>query len=157
MPDNHNVFTGLPSVHVERLGGFLEVLTDGPKSLATLAATLHLALNDLLPIVDGVRLLGFAEVGEGKIVPTDVGRLFMEASIEQRKALFRQQVLAHCPMIVDLLELLRKNRSIDGDRVLEKLSQTFPDGEARQQLATVVEWGRYAELFVYEQGRLRLE
>ena len=42
---------------------------------------------------------------------------------------------------------------------MEELEEAFSGGEARRQFETVVDWGRYAELFSYDDasGELRLD
>jgi NitT/TauT family transport system ATP-binding protein len=36
------------------------------------------------------------------------------------------------------------------DTVIERLEQAFSPVEARRQLDTAIDWGRYAELFAYD-------
>jgi NitT/TauT family transport system ATP-binding protein len=36
------------------------------------------------------------------------------------------------------------------DGVLQSLEQSFSPDEARRQLDTAIDWGRYAELFAYD-------
>jgi len=45
------------------------------------------------------------------------------------------------------------------DALLESLEQRFSPAEARRQLDTAVDWGRYAELFAYDddEGEFFLE
>lgn len=40
--------------------------------------------------------------------------------------------------------------TVDAERILDELEVTFTGGEARRQFETVVDWGRYAELFTYD-------
>ena len=49
--------------------------------------------------------------------------------------------------------------TIEAEGVLDDLEHSFSGGEARRQFETVVDWGRYAELFTYDDkaGELRLD
>jgi NitT/TauT family transport system ATP-binding protein len=49
--------------------------------------------------------------------------------------------------------------TVDAERILDELEGTFTGGEARRQFETVVDWGRYAELFTYDDsaGEIRLD
>jgi NitT/TauT family transport system ATP-binding protein len=48
---------------------------------------------------------------------------------------------------------------IDAKRILDELEEAFIGEEARRQFETVVDWGRYAELFTYDDsaGEIRLD
>jgi len=48
---------------------------------------------------------------------------------------------------------------IDADRIIDELAHSFSSEEARRQFETAVDWGRYAELFAYDDtsGELRLD
>jgi NitT/TauT family transport system ATP-binding protein len=58
------------------------------------------------------------------------------------------------------VKLLRRSEegALRADTVLTYLKQTFNDADARAQLDTAIDWGRYAELFEYDadSGRLYL-
>jgi NitT/TauT family transport system ATP-binding protein len=49
--------------------------------------------------------------------------------------------------------------TMEFDRVIEELEQGFSSEEARRQLETPIDWGRFAELFTYDQvaGEFRLD
>ena len=69
----------------------------------------------------------------------------------EKKALFRQSVLVDVDLIRRILRDLRASGGhLKEDRMLESLEQDFSDEEARLQLDTAIDWGRYAELFAYE-------
>ena len=66
----------LPHVRVGGISGLLELIVeqkDGIDDIPILAERLQLAVDDLLPILDGAVLLGFAEVADGDIKLTDIG------------------------------------------------------------------------------------
>ena len=150
----------LPHARAGGMAGFLEVLADhgGREDLHRLSHQLMLEADDLLPIVDACTLLGFVRVAEGDAEITDQGRAVAAADIQTRKKLVREALLAHVPLMSQMNSALQSKA--DGTMPLEffedLLDEHFSDDEARRQLETAIQWGRYAELFDYDSvtGRL---
>ncbi len=153
----------LPHVGIGALTGFIERLhaLGGREDLYELARDLHLEADDLLPLAEAADLLGFADIAEGDVFLTESGRRFAEAGVLEEKDLFKRQARGS-------IELLRQiERDLDAaeghrmpeDALLERLEQSFSQDEARRQLDTAIDWGRYAELFAYndERGEFYLE
>ncbi len=155
-------FAPLPHARVGGVSGLLELVDEqgGQHDIAELASDLHIDTDDLWQFLDAARLLGFAEIQNGVVALTPVGRAFVEADILQSKELFRRQALERAPMLRFIVNTLKgsKRGAMDADFFLDVLDEHFPVDEARRQLETAVEWGRYAELFEYDadQNRLRL-
>ncbi|XGV98382.1 MAG: AAA-associated domain-containing protein [Leptolyngbya sp. BL-A-14] len=151
----------LPHVRVGGISGLLELIgesTQGEADVYQVADRLRLTVDDLLPILEAADLLDFAEVTQGDIKLTDIGRDFATTTILRSKDLFRQQVLEHVPMLVSMVQTLREKRSgsMRADFFLDLLDEHFPHEEAERQFATAVDWGRYAELFEYDASEDRI-
>jgi len=151
----------LPHVRVGGISGLLELIVEQPQGkedIPKLAERLQLAVDDLLPILDGAVLLGFAKVTQGDVQVTDIGRDFATTTILRSKDLFQQQVLQNIPMLVSMVQTLREKRngSMRADFFLDLLDEHFPHAEAERQFATAIDWGRYAELFEYDSREERL-
>ncbi len=155
--------TPLPQARVGTLVGLLELLAErgGRDDLHRLAADLQFEVDDLLPLVDGAALLGFVRVEEGDAILTPDGRAFADASILERKALFRRAVLARPTLVSRIHAALaaKQNRRLPEAFFLDLLEEHFSAAEARRQLDTAIQWGRYAELFGFDDdtGELFLE
>lgn len=147
-------FRPLPHARAGGVSGLLELLTDhgGRDDLPVLAERLQLGVDDLLPIVDAAALLGFAEVWQGDVIVTQEGANFAQADILSAKDIFRQQLLAHVPLAATIYNTLREKHSgsMKAEFFLDILDDQYPAEEAQQQFETVVDWGRYAELFEYD-------
>lgn len=144
----------LPDANVAEMIGFLDNLKDvGEKvDLPHLADELHFEIDDLFPITEALELLGFAIVSDGDIALTQVGEQWMEANILQRKKIFSTRLHESIPLaklIRDKLNADEQHR-IDGDDIIDELMEKLTEKAAEDVLTTVVEWGRYAELFAYD-------
>jgi NitT/TauT family transport system ATP-binding protein len=151
----------LPHVRVGAISGLLELIIDQPEGtddIPRLAERLQLAVDDLLPILDAAVFLDFAEVSQGDVRLTEIGQDFAQTTILRSKDLFRQQVLKQIPVLGSIVQTLREKRSssMGADFFLDLWEEHFPHLEAARQLATAVDWGRYAELFEYDASEERL-
>jgi NitT/TauT family transport system ATP-binding protein len=144
----------LPHVRVGALAGLLEMVADGGgrADLHRLAATLQLEVDDLLPLVDAAALLGLARVHEGDVILTAEGDAFVEAPTLERKELFRRAALGRTTLVTRIHAALqsKKSRRLSESFFLGILEAHFSAAEARRQLETAIDWGRYAELFGFE-------
>jgi NitT/TauT family transport system ATP-binding protein len=146
----------LPHVNVGQLTGFIERLhhLGGREDLYELARDLHMEADDLLPLAEAADLLGFGDLQEGDVVLTPEGQRFAEAGVQEEKELFRRQARANIALIRRALDALRAapEHRVREDRLLAELERSFSPDEARHQLDTAIDWGRYAELFAYDDG-----
>ncbi len=144
----------LPHARVGGISGLLELLIEqgGRADIPQLAQRLLLEVDDLLPILDSAALLGFAEVAEGDVTVSDIGRTFAEADILSSKVIFREQVLKHAPLVATIYQTLKekKNGKTWADFFFDILDEHYPEKQAERQFATAVDWGRFAELYEYD-------
>ena len=151
----------LPHVRIGGVSGLLELIADQPEGkedIPRLAEQIQLEVDNLLPLLDAAVLLGFAEVTQGDVNLTAIGRDFATTTILRSKDLFRQQVLERVPLLVSMVRTLeeKRNRSMRADFFLDLLDEYYPHEEAARQFATAVDWGRYAELFEYDASEDRI-
>jgi NitT/TauT family transport system ATP-binding protein len=145
----------LPAAMFNRLAGLLETIDaeqGNQVDLYRLVEDLKLELDDILPVVEGAETLGFATVDQGDIRLTPLGEAFATASIVARKEILAGRVM-RLPIIRWIYETLQKddNHRIAEDYFIEELQTDFGDF-AKDQLDIAVDWGRYAELFAYDDG-----
>ncbi|MDI3256165.1 MAG: nitrate/sulfonate/bicarbonate ABC transporter ATP-binding protein [Kyrpidia sp.] len=162
-PSSGRPVTRVPEVRSGALTGLLELLDDLEirVDLYKLADNLMLDVEDFLPIVEGAELLGLVKVEHGDIELTDIGRQFADASVLERKEIFRDLVLKKVPTMEKMLWVLqsKRNKQIAKEFFLQIFERRFSPEEASKQLDILIDWGRYAELFGYDEqgGRLYLE
>jgi len=142
----------LPRAQLSAVAGLVEKLVaeSGRVDLYRMGGELVLELDDLLPIVEAGDLLGFITVAEGDLLLTPLGRAYADATILARKAIIAGRVL-RLPMIAWIYETLQRddNGRVTRDYFHERLQADFGD-RAEQQLDVIIAWGRYAELFAYD-------
>lgn len=80
---------------------------------------------------------------------------FTEADVLEEKQVFREQALARIGMLRRIVGDLEQDpdHTASEEGYLSQLQEHFSDDEARAQLETVIDWGRYAELFSYVEER----
>ena len=141
----------LPHVPLGRLFGLIEVMaqTPGPDDLFRLADRLRLRLDELHPLLEAARLLGWARVGEGDYDLTDEGQEVAAAGVAERKVLFRARVRG-LPIVASILGALETGAPVPRETILEQLRSHVPPSEAERQVDTAVNWGRWADLFDYD-------
>ncbi|MGA2741453.1 MAG: nitrate/sulfonate/bicarbonate ABC transporter ATP-binding protein [Bryobacteraceae bacterium] len=144
----------LPHAPRGAIAGLLEMLADhnGRDDMYRLAAALSFEIDDLLPVVDAAVLLGFARLEEGDVEITPAGRAFAEADILRRKELFRIAALENIALIGEITRSLeaRADHTLPDGVFEDLLDEHFSEEEAKAQLETAIDWGRYAELFDHD-------
>ena len=143
------------------IAGLLELIDESPngrEDMYRLADDLSFELDDLLPIVDAARQLGFLKVEEGDAQITPEGHEFAAAEILRRKELFRQAALANVTLLRQITRTLeaKRDHSAPEELFTDLLDEHFTPEESSRQMETAIIWGRYAELFEYDADRQRL-
>ncbi len=155
----------LPRVDISEITGFIETLHSpeyqNKADLPQLAEELLLSIDDLFPITEALEILRFALVSEGDIELTEQGKVFAEADILQRKQIFAAHLMSYVPLARHIRQILDSNpdHTANENDLIVQLEGNLSDQAAEEVLATVIDWGRYAELFAYDYntGILSLE
>lgn len=153
----------LPDVEPSELTGLVETMTSFEEriDLPELADELMMNIDDLFPILETLEILGFAKVSAGDIQLSDLGKQFAEADLQARKQLFAQRLLEKVPLARYISRVLdeKVGHRVSEERFLSKLEDYLSEKEAERVLRTMIDWGRYAELFAYDfnTGILSLE
>ncbi len=155
----------LPEANIAEITGLLETLNapenQGKMDLPDVADTLNLDIDELFPLTELLEILQFAKVSKGDITITEAGKAFVEADILERKKIFLEHLKKYVPLaryIYDQLTRHPRHRALE-ENFLSLLEDYLTEKEASRVLETVIEWGRYAELFAYDYnaGVLSLE
>ncbi|HAT8177941.1 nitrate/sulfonate/bicarbonate ABC transporter ATP-binding protein [Legionella sp. PATHC032] len=153
----------LPDVEPSELSGLIETMKSFEEriDLPELADELMMNIDDLFPILETLEILGFAKVSAGDIQLSELGKQFSEADLQERKQLFAQRLLEKVPLARYIRRVLdeKAGHRVSEERFLSKLEDYLSEKEADRVLKTMIDWGRYAEIFAYDfnTGILSLE
>jgi NitT/TauT family transport system ATP-binding protein len=145
----------LPHVSTNLMAGLIETLAMAPyhgrADMPEIARTLHLEVDDLFPIAEMLQHLRFADVREGDLFLTPQGRVFAEFGTQERKLMFADHLLQNVPLAAQIKKVLNERPGHRAPRVRfeQELEDFLSDGAAEETLDTVIDWGRYAEIFSY--------
>ncbi len=148
----------LPTVSTNTLAGMIEEVAappyDGKADLPALADSLQLEIDELFPVAETLQLLRFAELAEGDIKLTVAGKRFAELGVDQRKKLFGDHLLAYVPLAQRIRRVLdeRPSHYAPATRFREELEDYMSEDYAEMTLRSVTTWGRYGEIFSYDEG-----
>lgn len=154
----------LPDADMDLIEGVLDLLADSPfnghADLPKLSEFAQLADDVLFPAYEAVSLLGFAHLAGGDITLTGLGRIFVEAEDNDKRALFGRQLLNHIPLAAYIRHSLETEESgeLSEKLFLALLEESLKKDEAESVLDVVIEWGRYGEVYEYDfhTGKLTL-
>ncbi|SAK96611.1 ABC transporter [Caballeronia pedi] len=147
--------TWLPSVSTNLMAGLIETLAAEPyhgrADMPEIARTLHLEVDDLFPVAEVLQHLGFADVREGDIYLTPQARVFAEFGTQERKMMFAEHLLRHVPLAARIKKVLNERPGHRAPRVRfeQELEDFLSDKAAQETLDAVIDWGRYGEIFSY--------
>jgi NitT/TauT family transport system ATP-binding protein len=147
----------LQSVGTNQMAGLMEALAgppyNGRADLPALAAVLQYEADELLPLGEMLQLLRFAVLEEGDIHLTENGSRFVAADTEERKQQFAAALMAYVPLVRMIRQVLdeRWNHRASAVRFRDELEDHMSPDYAEETLRIVVAWGRYAELFSYDE------
>jgi len=149
----------LPEAGASEVIGLLEVLDDheGHADVFHLVDHIGQEFGRVLAVTKAAELLDLVDTPKQDVVLTEDGKRFLAASVPERKALFRERVKT-LRIFSDVLAMIERadNHRLEGDAVLEMLVLRLPYEDPERMLATLVNWGRHADLFDYDQARKEL-
>ena len=139
------------------LSGLIETLAappyNGHADLPVLAGHLQLEADEIFHLGESLQLLRFAQLSEGDMVLTDAGKRFAHLETDARKRLFAEHLLAYVPVMGLIKRVLdeRPSHTAPAARFRNELEDYMSEDYADKTMKTIVSWGRYAELFAYDE------
>jgi len=151
--------TALTHVSSNVLTGLMEAVNEPPYNgradLPVIAEEQHLEVDDLFPAAEALQMLRFAEVEGGDIKLTEAGLQFARSETDERKKLFARHLITYVPLAAHIRRVLdeRASHTAPKSRFFDELEDYMAEEAAEQTLRTIISWGRYAELFAYDDNR----
>ena len=152
---------GTTLIHVSSnvLMGLLEAVSEPPyggkADLPVIAEEQHLDVDELFPAAEALQMLRFAEVEGGDIRLTEAGLQFARSEGDERKKLFARHLITYVPLAAHIRRVLdeRASHAAPKSRFFDELEDYMAEDAAEQTLRTIISWGRYAEVFAYDDHR----
>jgi NitT/TauT family transport system ATP-binding protein len=147
----------LPLVSTNALAGLIEEVDAPPfggrASMSDLADQLQLEIDELFPMAETLQLMRFADLSGGDVALTPVARRYAAADVDARKALFAKGLLAHVPLAQHIRRILdeRSSHIAPARRFRDELEDHMSEDYAAETMRAVTHWGRYAEIFAYDE------
>lgn len=145
-------YSPLPQIGISEILGLVELLKSkgGREDIYKLAAELNMEFGETLTVIRGAELLGLVNTPGGDVVIEQLGDRVTRSRISGRKIIIKEQ-LEKLPLFRNLVTFLqgKEERQATRDELLEKLAELMPNENVEQTFSTLVNWGRYAELFGY--------
>jgi NitT/TauT family transport system ATP-binding protein len=148
--------TVLPPISSNELAGLLEAVAAAPfngrADLPQIASDLQMEIDELFPVAETLQMLRFAELAGGDLALNETGIAFATAALDERKRIFARQLLGYVPLAAHVRRVLdeRASHVARRSRFIDELEDFMGEDDAEQTLRAIVSWGRYAEIFAYE-------
>jgi NitT/TauT family transport system ATP-binding protein len=155
-PHRLHLASRLPPVSTNAMAGLIETVAappyGGKADLPEIARNLQLKVDELFPVAEVLQYLGLAEIREGDILLSADARNFAELDPQSRKTMFAQHLLASVPLAQHIRHVLDERPGHRAPRVRfeQELEDYLSDAAAEETLDAVIDWGRYAEIFAYD-------
>jgi NitT/TauT family transport system ATP-binding protein len=146
----------IPRVSAVEIVGLLELLETrgGKEDVFRFAAAANKEFGHVIAVVKAAEMLNFVDTPKSTVILEPLGTRFVQASAEDRKAIWREQLLTLSLFkeIDDVLRRQRKHR-VDRDFVLETIVIRLPQENYERVFDTLVEWARFGDLFRYDEAK----
>jgi cobalt-zinc-cadmium resistance protein CzcA len=130
---------------------------NGEDEMHRLADPLSWEFGHVIAVVKAAEMLGLAETPGERVVLTARGWELAVAGPEERRSLWREQLL-RLGLFRDVHEALRRqpDHALDRDFVLELIITRLPYENYQRTFTTFIRWARFGGLFVYDEVTQRL-
>jgi cobalt-zinc-cadmium resistance protein CzcA len=149
----------LPDVATIEILGLLEYLhkNDGKNDAVRIADATNREFAHLVQIIKAAEMLGFVDTALQMVILSDIGQRFVEGTPEERKALWREQILT-LRLFQEVYDVLQRqpDRSVESDFVLETIVTRMPYENYEKVFNTFIRWARFGELFIYDENTHRM-
>ncbi|MDR3669455.1 MAG: nitrate/sulfonate/bicarbonate ABC transporter ATP-binding protein [Holophaga sp.] len=145
----------LPNAQYGDMLGLLEFL-DGQGGICDLfqvVAHMHVPFEKVLTTVKGLEMLEMVETPKRSVEFTHLGRQFVQEGMDERKLIWRKQLLELklFRVVRELLEL--REGELSREELFQEIAGRLPMEDPELTFETIVAWGRFGELFAYRKDR----
>ena len=151
-----SICSKLPAVSVDQLVGVTRIVSHSPfKGQATvpeLADTLTFNGQQVVALLDFLRLLQLITLDEGKVTLTQEGADFARAHMTERRRIFADGLVMRIPIMRRLMDRLTSEpkRSLSHGQLTSDLASNLSREDSEHLINHIVGWARYAGLITVD-------
>jgi NitT/TauT family transport system ATP-binding protein len=135
--------------------GLLEFLETqgGTSDLFQVASHTHVPFEKVLTTVKAAEMLDLVDTPKRAVLLTPLGKRFVNANMDDRKDLWRAQLLELrlFRVVQEMMHL--EDGELSEEVLLQELATRLPMEDPEKTFETLVAWGRFGELFAYREER----
>lgn len=142
----------LPSTGISKILGMCEILDDkgGREELFALARDLHMPFSEVLLVIKAAEMLALIDTPGHEAQLTAFGKKVLAAPMKEKKQALGAQMMK-LNVFQHIVKLLQSNErgELPAELILEELAVRLPHEQPRQMFTTLLNWGRYGDVFGY--------
>lgn len=146
-------FEPVPDAGSGEVVGLLEYLDarGGREDVFRIAAETDREFGALISVVNAAELLDFVTTPKRTVVLAPLGEKMVRATPDERKAIWREQIL-QLKLFQQVRDAIQRNerQRITKEFVLETVAVMMPQEDYEKVFQRLVGWARYGELFAYD-------
>ncbi len=145
----------LPETSVSEVIGLLEYLDarGGRQDVFRIASDTNREFGRMITVVKAAEMLSFVDTPRSMVFLVPEGKRFVQAPLEQRKAIWREQLLK-LRLFREVLDCLQRQpqHAVDRDFILETIIMRLPQENYEKVFNTFIRWARFGDLFSYDEA-----
>jgi NitT/TauT family transport system ATP-binding protein len=149
----------LPEATTSQIVGLLEYLDarGSKEDVFRIASDTHNEFGHMINIVKAAELLDLVDTPKRLVVLEPTGVRFVKAAPEERKGIWREQLLK-LRLFHDVYEALRRQpeHEVDREFLLETILLHMPQENYERICDTFIGWARFGDLFAYDETTQRI-
>ncbi|MFO0588963.1 MAG: nitrate/sulfonate/bicarbonate ABC transporter ATP-binding protein [Polyangiaceae bacterium] len=144
----------LPSSTASEIIGLVEYLDarGGHDDLFKIAVETGQRFGRVIIVVKAAEMLALVDTPGRRVALTPLGARFVQAGAEERKRIWREQLLTFS-LFKELAAVIARQpkHAVDRDFVLETIVMRMPSEDYQRTFDTLVRWARFGNLFAYDE------
>ena len=144
----------LPETTSSEIVGLLEYLDarGGSEEVFRIAADTNRQFGDIINTVRAAEMLELVDTPKRMVVIDTVGRRFLNADAEQRKAIWREQLLK-LRLFREIYDAIQRQpeHAVNQDFVEETIILRLPQENHEKTFQTFIRWARFGNLLAYDE------
>ncbi len=154
-PREQEPFEPLPRASSNEVVGLLEYLDarGGKEDVFRIATDTNREFGRVIRVVKAAEMLDFVDTPKRIVALTSQGQRFVKAAPQERKTIWREQLLT-LRLFREVRGILnsRSRNEIHRDELIELIQANMPQENYDRVLDTFIRWARFGDLFAYDEN-----